>query len=55
MDMPKCTSCNREISQEGGAVSFPCPDCEEHVIWRCGKCRSLSNEYECPECGFTGP
>jgi len=55
IQMPKCTGCNREISQDGKAVKFPCPGCGEEIIWRCGKCRTLSNEYECPECGFVGP
>jgi len=39
--MPECTGCNREISQEGGAVSFECPECGEEVIWRCKRCRNL--------------
>ncbi|MFQ6130292.1 MAG: zinc finger domain-containing protein [Candidatus Hadarchaeaceae archaeon] len=24
-------------------------------MWRCSKCRRLSNPYRCPSCGFTGP
>ncbi|KXB00440.1 RNA-binding protein [candidate division MSBL1 archaeon SCGC-AAA261C02] len=53
--MPTCTSCNRDVGQDGRATNFPCPNCGEAEIWRCEKCRRLSNQYVCPNCGFTGP
>ncbi|MCS7131268.1 MAG: zinc finger domain-containing protein [Hadesarchaea archaeon] len=53
--MATCTSCNRAISPGDQAVKFPCPSCGNFEIWRCAKCRRLSNPYRCPSCGFTGP
>ncbi|PSH02370.1 MAG: RNA-binding protein [Nanohaloarchaea archaeon QH_8_44_6] len=35
-------------------VTFPCPECGEEIA-RCSRCKKLSREYDCPECGFTGP
>jgi predicted RNA-binding Zn-ribbon protein involved in translation (DUF1610 family) len=53
--MAVCTSCNRQITQEGRAVKFPCPSCAKAELWRCEKCRKVSNPYTCPNCGFAGP
>ncbi|MEM2907956.1 MAG: zinc finger domain-containing protein [Candidatus Hadarchaeales archaeon] len=53
--MATCTSCNREIAPGDRAVKFPCPSCGNFEIWRCAKCRRLSNPYRCPSCGFVGP
>ncbi|MCC6039534.1 MAG: zinc finger domain-containing protein [Thermofilum sp.] len=53
--LPKCTSCGKLIAPYERAVSFRCPQCGEAVIWRCEKCRRLSNPYVCPKCGFRGP
>jgi hypothetical protein len=50
-----CTSCNREIAQGERAVHFLCPSCGKTEIWRCAKCRKLSNPYRCPSCGSVGP
>jgi len=50
-----CTSCNREIAQGERAVRFHCPSCGNFEIWRCRKCKRLSNPYACPQCGFRGP
>ncbi len=53
--MAVCTSCNREIAPGEVAARFKCPSCGEFEIWRCPKCKRLSNPYRCPKCGFTGP
>ncbi|MCK4844079.1 MAG: DUF1610 domain-containing protein [Candidatus Heimdallarchaeota archaeon] len=54
--MPRCTSCNRNISpSETGSTRFSCPNCNEVLIIRCNKCRRFGNQYTCPKCGFTGP
>jgi predicted RNA-binding Zn-ribbon protein involved in translation (DUF1610 family) len=49
-----CSSCLRPIVSEV-AVHFLCPQCGEEEIWRCRRCRKLSNPYRCSKCGFTGP
>ena len=58
MEMSKvkyCTSCKKEISDEKGAVEFPCPNCNEVMIIRCEHCRSVAAKYVCHKCGFEGP
>ncbi|MEM2022001.1 MAG: zinc finger domain-containing protein [Zestosphaera sp.] len=52
---PVCGSCGRLITPREKAVKFLCPNCGVVVIWRCSKCRDLSNPYKCPNCGFEGP
>ncbi|MBS3073277.1 RNA-binding protein [Candidatus Pacearchaeota archaeon] len=47
----KCTSCNKDISQDG--IGFKCPQCKKRLT-RCNNCRSLIVKYKC-ECGFEGP
>ncbi|RLI86893.1 MAG: RNA-binding protein [Archaeoglobales archaeon] len=49
----RCVTCNSNLI---GAtyVAFPCPICGE-TIYRCKRCRRLSNPYVCPKCGFEGP
>ena len=47
----KCISCKTESQN---SVKFPCPKCKKELK-RCGKCRSLSIEYECSNCGHKGP
>jgi hypothetical protein len=53
--MGVCTSCNHELAPGEVAARFPCPECGAYEIWRCVKCRRLSNTYRCPNCGFMGP
>ena len=48
-----CISCGINIAGMN-AASFKCPDCGAQ-IYRCSKCRTQSNLYECGDCGFTGP
>lgn len=50
-----CSSCSREVAPGEIATRFPCPNCGEFEIWRCAKCKRLSNEYKCPKCGHVGP
>lgn len=54
MKKQECTSCGRNLEAAEKFVKFPCPDCGETMA-RCGRCKNLSNNYECPECGFSGP
>ena len=51
----RCISCNKEITNDKGAVRFLCPNCGKYEIVRCGKCRKISAKYVCPNCGFEGP
>lgn len=51
--MEKCTSCNVEVEQD--FTKFKCPKCGKATIVRCNRCKSISKEYVCPECGFIGP
>jgi len=51
----KCTSCGKRIEAEDFWVEFPCPKCGKEQIIRCEKCKRMSNSYQCPKCGFTGP
>ncbi|HDD26179.1 MAG TPA: DUF1610 domain-containing protein [Acidilobales archaeon] len=52
---PICSSCHRIISPKEKGVCFTCPNCGAVTLWRCEKCRKLSNPYRCPNCGFEGP
>ncbi|MCK4758347.1 MAG: DUF1610 domain-containing protein [Thermoplasmata archaeon] len=49
-----CTSCKIPLTERGSAI-FNCPSCGKNTIGRCKSCRDQSVEYQCPECGFTGP
>ncbi|MFP4112098.1 MAG: zinc finger domain-containing protein [Candidatus Woesearchaeota archaeon] len=51
----KCSSSNKEITNEQGAVKFPCPNCSKCMIVRTRHSRKIAAKYTCPECGFTGP
>ncbi len=51
----KCSSCGVNIENQKGWVEFGCPGCGKAKIIRCGKCRKLTNVYECGSCGFRGP
>ncbi|MBW6451125.1 MAG: DUF1610 domain-containing protein [DPANN group archaeon] len=51
----KCTTCNSEIFSGEHFSKFSCPKCDEVVICRCSKCKTLSNDYICKKCGFNGP
>lgn len=50
-----CNSCKKEITNETGAVEFPCPQCGKSIIIRCEHCREVVATYSCPSCGFEGP
>lgn len=50
----RCTSSGTALSG-AGATHFPCPQCGEVEIGRCGRCRDQSVPYKCPRCGFRGP
>ena len=51
----KCTSCNTDITNDSGAVEFPCPKCAKQKLRRCTKCRKIAAKYNCAECGYRGP
>lgn len=51
----RCTSCGTSLEAERIKVEFPCPSCDKVNIRRCERCKKLSREYTCPECGFVGP
>ena len=51
----KCTSCGVSLLGDDKFVKFKCPNCLKAYIYRCSRCKRLSNEYECPKCGFVGP
>ena len=51
-DMMKCSSCNKEVTDN--YVRFKCPSCGNEII-RCQECRERSGNYTCMECGFEGP
>ncbi len=50
-----CVSCGRRIETEKDWVEFNCPQCGKEKILRCWRCKTLENQYECPNCNFTGP
>ncbi len=51
----KCTSCGMNLSGDDRFVRFKCPNCLKVEIFRCSRCKRLSVEYLCPNCGFKGP
>ncbi|MCD6547200.1 MAG: RNA-binding protein [Nanoarchaeota archaeon] len=55
MEKLVCISCKTDISTVKGSTMFMCPGCGKFKIIRCGKCRVISADYKCPECGFEGP
>ncbi|MCJ7450831.1 MAG: zinc finger domain-containing protein [Candidatus Nanohaloarchaeota archaeon QJJ-9] len=55
MEVKECTTCGANLEAEDSFVIFPCPDCGEEKIARCERCKKIGNEYECDNCGFTGP
>lgn len=50
-----CSSCNKDITNDSGSVTFQCPGCGKFEIIRCSHCRKIVAQYKCPECGFVGP
>jgi len=50
-----CTSCGADLLGDQNFVQFKCPSCGEEKIFRCSRCKRLSNEYTCKKCGFVGP
>ena len=53
--MVVCSCCRKEIAPKVRFVRFTCPSCKKEKIYRCPRCRQISNPYVCPECGFSGP
>jgi hypothetical protein len=51
--MERCTSCNTEVTDD--FTKFKCPSCGKEDIIRCNRCKSISKQYKCPNCGFIGP
>lgn len=52
--MASCSSCGKKIAPKVRYVKFPCPKCGE-TLYRCPRCRQVSNPYSCPKCDFVGP
>ncbi len=52
---PRCSSCNKEITNDTGATTFKCPNCGMEKVTRCLDCRKLASRYTCKKCGFSGP
>ncbi len=55
MKSNQCISCKKALTNDPGAVEFPCPNCGKAVIARCSHCREIAAKYKCPDCGFVGP
>ena len=51
----KCTSCNKDVANLSGVVTFKCPNCGEEEIVRCPHCRKIATKYRCKKCEFEGP
>jgi hypothetical protein len=51
----ECASCKKSLANAKGSVKFRCPNCGEAEIVRCGHCREIVAQYECPKCKFVGP
>lgn len=50
----KCLTTKKNISNDIGCVSFPCPSCGE-TITRSKDARQNVIKYKCSKCGFEGP
>jgi len=50
-----CTICGVDLLGDQNFVQFKCPSCGKETIFRCSRCKRLSNEYTCKKCGFVGP
>lgn len=53
MEIYSCVSCGENLFGTN-FVKLPCPSCGE-AVYRCKRCRKLSNSYKCDNCGFIGP
>ena len=51
----KCSSCNVDITNLNGSVSFDCPNCGKETLVRCKDCRNKAIKYKCSKCNFEGP
>ena len=51
----KCLATNVRITNDKGAVTFKCPNCNDYEIVRSKNARQIVAKYTCPKCGFTGP
>ena len=50
----KCISTKKNISNDAGSVTFPCPKCGTPIV-RSRFARQNVAKYVCPGCGFEGP
>jgi len=55
VEIKKCTSCSKVLTNGQGSTIFVCPKCGKQEIIRCRKCREIVVKYTCPSCGFVGP
>ncbi len=51
----RSTATKASITNDKGAVSFPCPKCGDSEIVRSRSERENVVKYTCEKCGFTGP
>ncbi|MFH1401313.1 MAG: zinc finger domain-containing protein [Nanoarchaeota archaeon] len=51
----KCMALKTSITNDRGAVVFPCPGCGETDIIRSKRARQIVAKYTCSKCGFCGP
>lgn len=54
MEPKKSTATGSYVTNDKGAVTFPCPECGTTII-RTRNERQNVVKYTCPQCGFTGP
>ncbi|MBN2155181.1 MAG: DUF1610 domain-containing protein [Candidatus Lokiarchaeota archaeon] len=50
-----CNGCGKQLAPYENAVSFPCPNCGDIMIYRCERCRAFARPYKCPKCTFEAP
>ncbi|MBI2140274.1 DUF1610 domain-containing protein [Candidatus Woesearchaeota archaeon] len=55
MEKLVCISCKGRITNKESSTQFPCPNCGEYKVIRCGHCRDIAARYTCPQCKFSGP
>ncbi len=54
MEIQLCQAVKQDITNDTGAVRFPCPSCAKNEIIRSSFARKNAIQYTCA-CGFTGP
>ncbi|MFQ5475358.1 MAG: zinc finger domain-containing protein [Candidatus Nanoarchaeia archaeon] len=55
MENTVSTASKTSIANDGGSVSFKCPQCCETTIVRTEHERRIVAKYKCHACGFEGP